>query len=168
MQGFNPSCPFHHGQWPPARSQSWVGPRRLPARRATDAVGLSTWSSIGPCDMQVASADTRWMSMAGLCGLSTARAVDGQHLWYSSDGKNGKNGSYGGWRQHLTGRLSLVSDQRLRRRAQRTKLNNYGSERWGFESLRTRKMRLTPFSGPRLTTIWRGVGVSVVVRTRPA
>ena len=40
---------------------------------------------------------------------------------------------------HLTGRLSLVSDQLLYTCAHRTERNNYGSEGWGFESLRARK-----------------------------
>ncbi len=40
---------------------------------------------------------------------------------------------------HLIGRLPLVNDQRLRTFAHRIEQNSYGSEGWGFESLRARK-----------------------------
>jgi len=42
---------------------------------------------------------------------------------------------------HLSGHLSLINDRRLRTLAHRTEGNNYGSEGWGFESLRARKAK---------------------------
>ena len=47
--------------------------------------------------------------------------------------------NYPDFLHHLIERLSLVGDQRVKGFAQRTEQNNYGSEGWGFESLRARK-----------------------------
>ncbi len=51
---------------------------------------------------------------------------------------------------HLTGRLSLISDQGLCRCVHRTELTNSGSEGWVFESLRAPKQ-----AGP-----WRAEGLA--------
>ena len=51
--------------------------------------------------------------------------------------------NYPDFLHHLIEHLSLVGDQRVKGIAQRTEQNNYGSEGWGFESLRARYKPLT-------------------------
>ncbi len=46
--------------------------------------------------------------------------------------------NYPDFLHHLIEHLSLVGDQRVKGIAQRSEQNNYGSEGWGFESLRAR------------------------------
>ena len=47
--------------------------------------------------------------------------------------------NYPDFLHHLIEHLSLVGDQPVCEFAHRTEQNNYGSEGWGFESLRARK-----------------------------
>ena len=75
-------------------------------------------------DVGVADAQSRYW-----CSLQLGRLMTERWL---------PRGPTGPVSHHLTGRLSLVDDQSVTRFAQRTEQNNYGSEGWGFESLRAR------------------------------
>jgi hypothetical protein len=92
-----------------------------------------------------------WMSAVGGCvadsksvsDLAGCPCVDNPAVAPSGPSKTSL------FSHHLSGHLSLINDQRLRTLAHRTERNNYGSEGWGFESLRARKGLATELTRSR-------------------